>query len=285
MPLSFKTNRLPSCPVPGSLHLMLVDPSPAHQHQAGAAAGCDSGCATAAASSIHHLASLPILPPAVVADARQLLRRQIAAAPTGARAALRCLGCDGAAECADVVGSVAAPAGDPAPLPPPGLWPLLPATARAAIMWAWRGHFAPFARDLCYVLDGPGPADARACLLASMLRFAGACGMTSTALHLLRTCARTGVITLVGVGPRGGNGGVVPAPGFATIGFIVKSADVDGQDVTSQGGAAGDGRAASAAHGPGPGALGDGPGAQRRLVLLALAAVIWLLVALLMMLS
>ncbi|GBF87452.1 hypothetical protein Rsub_00163 [Raphidocelis subcapitata] len=187
---------LPPCPEPCALQLMLVAaPQP-----------CVGGTPPAA-TSVAHLASLPVLPSHAAAEARRLLLRQVAAAPHGARAALERL--DGG--------------GDDA-LPAPAAWAALPDAARAAIGWAWREHFAPFAADLAFVLAGPGPASARAALLESLLRFAAACAMADTVLHMLHTCTAAGVVELVGDGAAPAASALVrPAPLVPHLGFVAAS--------------------------------------------------------------
>ncbi|KIY98986.1 hypothetical protein MNEG_8973 [Monoraphidium neglectum] len=101
----------------------------------------------------------------------------------------------------------------------------MPAAARAAIEWAWEGHFSLFARDVAYAVEGPGDADSRACLLESLLRFTAGCAMTDTALHLLHACVRGGVIALVAPGPPRAFAfeRAVRAAGVGGIGFVAAS--------------------------------------------------------------
>lgn len=211
---------VPACAAPCSVHLMLLLEPPA----------------PGAPPAVHHLASLPALPPPAAAEAQRLLLKQVAAAPLGAAAAL----CALAPAPADGADTDAA-RGDRASLPPPGAWPLLPAAARRAIEWAWQEHFSPFARDLSYAAAGPGPAGARAALLEALLGFAAAAGMTDTALHLLHSAARGGVIRLVApdtacaAAAAGWQGArVVRADGLGDLCFVVNSGgDDDGADAAA----------------------------------------------------
>lgn len=214
---------IPPCTEPGVLHLLLLNSmdtcSFITSHQLAST--------PSPIPSIQYLASLPVLPPAAAAEAHGLLLKQVAAAPVGAHSALRILESSNSSDSLDSH-AIHSPLAD---LPPPGVWPLLPTKAQLAISWAWQQHFAPWARDMSYALAGPGPAGARATLLSSLLRFSTGCGMTNTALHLLHTCARGGVIKLVDVHGDGAAGpasegsassGVFYA-GFGGLGFVVNA--------------------------------------------------------------
>lgn len=216
---------VPPCPEPAALQLMLLDTlltAPVYNAPAHSADSPSPPRAAERHSIIHHLAGLPVLPTWVAAEARALLLRQVSAAPLGAEDALRyladrdgapCRESGGGESCRDVTSE----------LPPPGLWLTAPTRARAAIEWAWCSHFSPFARDVCFALAGPGPDEARAALLESLLSFTTACGMTGTALHLLHSCAKEGFVSLVSLPDVGPSSAVVKAASLCGVGFVTSA--------------------------------------------------------------
>jgi hypothetical protein len=195
-----------------------------------AATVVDPADPNAAVRATHHLASLPVLPAPAAAEARSLLLRQVCAAPCGGGAALQAA-VNGSSNASAAAASGTAQTSGAAvgarcaaaltELCPPAAWRALPPAVQRAFEWAWQRHFSLFAFDLCYIIAGPGPADARACLLEAMLRFTSACGMTATSLHMLWACAHDGVIKLVAGVELGSRSGVVAVPGLGGLGFVM----------------------------------------------------------------